>query len=60
MAIKLELEVNEVNVILRTLGRHPFDEIASLVTKIKQQGEAQLAEQEAAKPAEPVAETPAQ
>ena len=48
MAIKLELEVNEVNVILRTLGRHPFDEIASLVTKIKQQGEAQLAAQEAA------------
>lgn len=61
MAIKLELEVNEVNVVLRTLGRHPFDEIAALINKIKQQGEAQLAEQEAAaKAAEPAAETPAQ
>jgi hypothetical protein len=58
MAIKLELEVNEVNVILRTLGRHPFDEIASLVTKIKQQGEAQLAEQEASAKEAPPAETP--
>jgi hypothetical protein len=61
MAIKLELEVNEVNVILRTLGRHPFDEIAALINKIKQQGEAQIAEQEAAaKEAPPAAEPAAQ
>lgn len=45
MAIKLELEVNEVNLILRSLGKHPFDEIAALIGKIKTQGEAQLAEQ---------------
>ena len=58
MAIKLELEVNEVNLVLRSLGKHPFDEIASLIGKIKQQGEAQLAEQQAAEPAaEPAAET---
>ena len=63
MAIKLELEIAEVNVILRTLGKHPFDEIAGLIDKIKQQGEPQAVEQakaaeEAAKAAQP-AETPA-
>ena len=58
MAIKLDLEVQEVNTILRSLGKHPFDEIAALITKIKQQGEAQLAEQQAAEPAaEPSPET---
>lgn len=58
MAIKLDLEVQEVNTILRSLGKHPFDEIAALITKIKQQGEAQLAEQEKAQAAaEPSAET---
>ena len=46
--IKLELTVNEVNTILRSLGKHPFDEIASLIVKIKQQGEPQVAAQEAA------------
>lgn len=58
MAIKLELEVNEVNLVLRSLGKHPFDEIASLISKIKQQGEAQLAEQQAAEPAAEPAPTP--
>lgn len=57
MAIKLDLEVQEVNLVLRSLGKHPFDEIASLITKIKQQGEAQLAEQEKAQAAAPAAET---
>lgn len=42
--INLELSVNEVNVILRSLGKHPFEEIAALIAKIKQQGESQLAE----------------
>jgi len=60
MAIKLELEVQEVNLVLRSLGKHPFDEIASLIAKIKQQGEAQLAEQEKANAdAAPAAEAPA-
>jgi len=48
MSIKLDLEVTEVNTILRSLGKHPFDEIAVLIAKIKQQGESQLAEQESA------------
>lgn len=42
--IKLELSIEEVNTILRSLGKHPFDEIASLIVKIKQQGEPQVAE----------------
>jgi hypothetical protein len=57
MAIKLELEVNEVNLVLRSLGKHPFDEIAALIGKIKTQGEAQLAEQKATEPASAEAPT---
>jgi hypothetical protein len=55
--IKLELTIDEVNAILRSLGKHPFDEIAALISKIKNQGEPQVVEmakaQDAAK-----AETP--
>ena len=42
--IKLELSIDEVNVILRTLGKHPFDEVVALIGKIKQQGDPQVAE----------------
>jgi hypothetical protein len=66
MTIKLELEVEEVNMILQTLGKHPFDVVVALIAKVKQQGEAQLIEQQkaeeeakAAEAAQPVAETPA-
>lgn len=44
MNIKLELTVDEVNAILRSLGKHPFEEIALLINKIKEQGEPQVAE----------------
>lgn len=44
MNINLELTVDEVNAILRSLGKHPFEEIASLINKIKAQGEPQVAE----------------
>lgn len=46
--IVLNLNVNEVNVILRSLGKHPFDEIAGLIQKIREQGEAQLAQEKPA------------
>ena len=46
MNIKLDLTVDEVNTILRSLGRHPFDEIAALIAKVKQQGETQILEQQ--------------
>jgi hypothetical protein len=42
--IKLDLTIEEVNTILRSLGKHPFDEIASIIVKIKQQGEPQVEE----------------
>jgi len=42
--IKLELTIDEVNTILRTLGKHPFEEVVLLINKIKQQGEPQVAE----------------
>jgi hypothetical protein len=42
--IKLELTVEECNLILRVLGKHPFEEVVSLISKIKQQGEPQVEE----------------
>jgi len=42
--IKLELTVEECNLILRVLGKHPFEEVVALITKIKQQGEPQVEE----------------
>jgi hypothetical protein len=44
--IKLDLTVQEVNTILRSLSKHPFEEIANLIGKIKQQGDPQVAELE--------------
>jgi len=41
--IKLELTVEETNMILRTLGKHPFEDVVALINKIKQQGEPQVA-----------------
>lgn len=42
--IKLELTIEEVNTILRSLGQHPFAEIAALIGKIKGQGDVQVDE----------------
>ena len=41
--IKLELTIEETNMILRTLGKHPFEDVVALINKIKQQGEPQVA-----------------
>ena len=40
--IKLELTIEECNTILRVLGKHPFEEVVALITKVKQQGEPQV------------------
>ena len=40
--IKLELTLDEVNTILASLGKHPFESIFQLVGKIQAQGTAQL------------------
>jgi len=39
--IKLELSIEEVNTVLRVLGKHPFEEVVALIGKIKQQGDPQ-------------------
>lgn len=46
VVLKLELTVAETNIILASLGKHPFDEISKLIYKIKSQGETQLKELE--------------
>lgn len=50
--IKLEVTVNETNAILRLLGKQPYDEVAELIQKIKQQGESQLEAQQQTAPVE--------
>jgi len=40
--ITVELTLNEINMILASLGKHPFDEVVALVGKIRSQGEAQI------------------
>lgn len=44
LPITLTLNVNSVNVILRSLGKHPFDEINELIKLITRQGEEQIIE----------------
>jgi hypothetical protein len=56
--IKLELTIDEVNMVLRTLGKHPFEEVVALVGKIKTQGDPQVDEIMAAEQAK-AAELPA-
>jgi hypothetical protein len=58
--IKLELTVDEANTILRTLGKHPFEEVVALINKIKQQGEPQVAAMEAEAAKNAPAEAPAE
>lgn len=40
--INLELTVDEANMILRVLAKHPFEEVVSLIQKIREQGEQQV------------------
>jgi hypothetical protein len=42
--IKLDLSIEEVNTVLRVLGKHPFEEVVSLIGKIKSQGDPQAEE----------------
>jgi hypothetical protein len=58
--IKLELTIDECNMILRTLGKHPFEEVITVINKIKQQGEPQVAAMEAEAAKNAPAEAPAE
>lgn len=60
LILNLELTVAEINVILRSLGKHPFEEIAALIQKIKNQGETQLAQMEPVETPAEVTEPPDQ
>ena len=53
--ITVELTLNEINMILASLGKHPFDEVVALVSKIREQGEARIKELQA-QPSEEVTE----
>lgn len=55
--INLNLTIDECNMILRSLGKQSFDEVAGLVSKIKAQGDAQIAEMEAQAAANPAVVT---
>ena len=57
--IKLELSIDDCNMILRVLGKHPFEEVVAVINKIKQQGEPQVAAMEAEAAKNAPAETPA-
>jgi hypothetical protein len=58
--IKLELSIDDCNMILRVLGKHPFEEVVAVINKIKQQGEPQVAAMEAEAAKNAPAETPAE
>jgi hypothetical protein len=57
--IKLELSIDDCNMILRVLGKHPFEEVITVINKIKQQGEPQVVAMEAKEKKNAPAETPA-
>jgi hypothetical protein len=42
--IKLDLEINEVNGILQSLGQMPYVQVELLIKKIKEQAEPQVQE----------------
>jgi len=47
--IKLELTIDEVNMVLKALVKQPFEEVAGLVDKVTSQGKSQLDEAAASK-----------
>jgi hypothetical protein len=57
--IKLELSIDDCNMILRVLGKHPFEEVVAVINKIKAQGEPQVQAMEAEAAKNAPAETPA-
>ena len=48
--IKLDLTAGEVNYLLQALGQRPFAEVATLIGKIKAQGDAQFVPPPASEP----------
>jgi hypothetical protein len=46
--MKLDLNLNEINVIMQALGQLPYASVFDLVTKIREQAQAQIAQQQEA------------
>jgi hypothetical protein len=46
MNIKLDLTVQEANIILKYLGKGSYDEVAGLISKIKSEGDKQILQKE--------------
>jgi len=44
--MKLDLTLPEINVIMQALGQMPYASVFELVTKIREQAQAQIAQQE--------------
>lgn len=40
--IVLSLKLNDINLILESLGKMPFGDVVTLITEIREQGEEQL------------------
>lgn len=40
--MKLELTINEVNLIMQALGNMPYAQVFELVQKVREQGQAQI------------------
>ena len=49
-----DLAVEEINLILQSLAKQPYETVSVLITKVKDQGEAQLKAQQAQAPVEKV------
>jgi hypothetical protein len=54
--LKFELTLDEANLVLAALGKAPFETVAGLITKMREQAQPQLAELEQAQQAVPAAE----
>lgn len=52
MEVTLKLEMDEVNIVLTSLSKMPYQEVAPLVQKVVEQGETQVKALEAAELAE--------
>ena len=48
--LKFELSVDEANLILAALGKAPFEQVAGLIAKLREQAQPQLANQQTEQP----------
>lgn len=50
--LNFELTLDEANLVLGALGKAPFDQVAGLITKMREQAQPQLVEMEQAQAAQ--------